>query len=882
MEVGHEVGHYRVIEHIGRGGMADVWSARDRRLNRTVAIKTIARNLASEIDPVKLFEREARTIAALEHPHILPIYDFGEHLGQLYIVMRYVSGGSVEDLLDQRGRLSIDEVLRLARPIAQALDYAHANNVIHLDLKPSNILLDSYHAPYLADFGLASVIGPEGRAANPGSGTLLYMAPEQLTAADLDRRADVFSYCVLLYHMITGQLPFDTSLPIAIKQLQEPEAELPDLAAHLAEVAPDITTILRHGTRFKLEDRAPAIMTIFNAFESAITGLRAASTASVRQSVSAAGVATQNPATRKRPDMTTDLDVDMMPTQSFDQAVFDSRVEMGKTIDLKSQPLELPSKPIAPKAPSNVPKAKPSPNTTYPLPGGSAVPADEDAQTINFGTAKFGTAPVIAAQPTAELDSAVRAAPAAPALPADVDPAARAEAILIYTQARRAWANGQGRFLIGLTPFMLIHDFYSRAGEYALELDDAGRQMFLRGALEYDFEVEFWWAQLNDENRRWVALHTLRSQNPPAQIRALRHICVLDDAETPQIPKALASLIRNETNDEVRREAIRTLEARGQVSVIRTPLQVRLDEPETTRGACWNALAFSPEIDMTLGRAALDAGDPETAEIAARAIGRIRSSVAVNQIGQHDQSPEQRAAARRALALIRDEAPMLPTEVQPRERFAAWLTNTVRRVRHQPSDALVRFLLATLGAWIGMAVYIWIVTPALPFLDPNRIGLTISVGLSFAVFFGLQVVLASELPGRLRGFWRWWGRGIAAFGIGLVIATFSWAAFTWLYLQYPPEGNIVAVGIGTALALAISVMIRLPAWVNVLLLTAGLFIPIQDAWTNQRPPILYVQPDQDAALIFLIVLLIISIGAYAPQLWALGTRAAQRTRSKRR
>ena len=212
MDVGVEFGQYRVIEHIGRGGMADVWSARDKRLNRTVAIKTVARDLSHDMNPVKLFEREAQTIANLEHPHILPIYEFGDYDGQLYIVMRYVSGGSLEDLLED-GPLPPEEVMRLARMVAQALDYAHENKVVHLDLKPSNILLDSYQLPYLADFGLATVMGPEGRAANPGSGTLLYMAPEQLTAEVLDQRADVYSFSIMLFHMMTGQLPFDAVDP---------------------------------------------------------------------------------------------------------------------------------------------------------------------------------------------------------------------------------------------------------------------------------------------------------------------------------------------------------------------------------------------------------------------------------------------------------------------------------------------------------------------------------------------------------------------------------------------------------------------------------------------------------------------------------------------
>src|SRR5215510_14423664 len=121
MDVGVEFTHYKVIEHIGRGGMADVWSARDKRLNRTVAIKTIARDLSQEsgADPIKLFEREAQTIDQLEHPHILPIYDFGEFEGQLYIVMRYVTGGSLEDVLE-RGPLPFNEVLRVGQAVSSA------------------------------------------------------------------------------------------------------------------------------------------------------------------------------------------------------------------------------------------------------------------------------------------------------------------------------------------------------------------------------------------------------------------------------------------------------------------------------------------------------------------------------------------------------------------------------------------------------------------------------------------------------------------------------------------------------------------------------------------------------------------------------------------
>lgn len=265
MDIGALVNEqYQIIEHIGRGGMADVWSARDQRLRRMVAIKTIASGLGAEIDPVTLFKREAHTIAQMEHPHILPIYDFGEYDNSLYIVMRYVTGGSLEEML-RDGSLPTDEVLRIGEAIAQALDYAHDNKIIHLDLKPPNILLDSSQAPYLADFGLATALDPQGQARNPGSGTLLYMAPEQIISETIDYRADIYSFCVMLFHMLTGQLPFDGTNPLAMAQLQAGDA-LPDLAQYVADIPQSLSDILRRGTSQNPDDRYDRHMEIMGQF----------------------------------------------------------------------------------------------------------------------------------------------------------------------------------------------------------------------------------------------------------------------------------------------------------------------------------------------------------------------------------------------------------------------------------------------------------------------------------------------------------------------------------------------------------------------------------------------------------------------------------------
>src|SRR5690606_30865134 len=141
--------------------------------------------------------------------------------------MRYVSGGSLSGWME-RGILSLEDALRVMTAMAQALDYAHERGVIHLDLKPQNILLDSNKSPYLADFGLATALDPQGRATNPGSGTLLYMAPEQLTSDSLDKRADIYSFAIMAFHILNGALPYDGITPMVMKQLQF-QQDLPEI-----------------------------------------------------------------------------------------------------------------------------------------------------------------------------------------------------------------------------------------------------------------------------------------------------------------------------------------------------------------------------------------------------------------------------------------------------------------------------------------------------------------------------------------------------------------------------------------------------------------------------------------------------------------------------
>ncbi|MCL4251380.1 MAG: serine/threonine protein kinase [Anaerolineae bacterium] len=733
MDVGVEFSYYRVIEHIGRGGMADVWSARDKRLNRVVAIKTVARDLSIDTDPVKMFEQEARTIAALEHPHILPIYDFGEYDRQLYIAMRYVAGGSLEDVLHQ-GPMPVDEALHMARSIGTALDHAHRNKVIHLDLKPSNILLDSQGQPYLADFGLAAVMDYEGRALNPGSGTLLYMAPEQVTSDLLDHRADVYSFCVLLFHIFTGTLPFDGSTPVALAQLQMGE-EMPDISAIQLGLPYEMTLLLRHGTQVDIERRPNSVMEILEQLETLLT-------------------------------------------------------------------------------PSTVTVSAAPPSPEYTITGPNA------GKTINLNAGN-----------TIPLDTA--------------EGLALREAIEIYQRARRAWAGGQGRFILGITDFILINDYYSQADIYGLELDDIGRQMMLRGALEYDYEVDFWWARLGEDAQRRVALHVVRGQNAAARVRALRRLEHLADTEPPQIPKLVAQALNLENNHAAKMAGIQVLNARAQyVELSHMTLNANTGRLSQTASVLftrtlklwtpgeWRDNVYGTEIDNTLATLALDRRDASAAELAARTIGRIRSKAALKQITRARE--EHVKGSLRALALIRDEAPSLPG-VGLDGRIYAWWANTLRRLGDQPMRMVWRFVWAFIGAALGIAQYVWFTFEQQPLFDPDRWRFTVSLGLFMGLFMGILVVLAGELPSRLRGFWPWWARLLLSAVIGIPLAIFIWGLYTYMFLSFTPEWQpLIPAGIGLALALVLSSIYRMPGWMLTLIMALATFVPLYTAYQSSR------------------------------------------------
>ncbi|MGQ0603817.1 MAG: SUMF1/EgtB/PvdO family nonheme iron enzyme [Anaerolineales bacterium] len=216
--VGRELNGYTIVELIGSGSMADVFLARQPSMNRWVAIKVLSHTLASDTQFVARFKQEAQIVAALEHPHILPVIDYGEVDDVPYLVMRYVSGGTLQDLL-HKGPLPPNDVLRYLTEIGQGLDYAHSLGVVHRDIKPKNILLDTRGNAFISDFGLAKIVRGGGLTHSGVGmiGTPHYMSPEQGRGdAAVDGRSDLYALGVMLYEMVTGRVPFDADSAVGI------------------------------------------------------------------------------------------------------------------------------------------------------------------------------------------------------------------------------------------------------------------------------------------------------------------------------------------------------------------------------------------------------------------------------------------------------------------------------------------------------------------------------------------------------------------------------------------------------------------------------------------------------------------------------------------
>lgn len=269
---GQTLEQYHVLEQIARGGMAVVYRGYDLENQRHVAIKVLANYLLQEKKFKTRFKRETELLQKLDHPHIVPILDFGKYQGSPYIVMPFLRGGTLQDRLTE-GSLSAVKGARLSEQVSVALAYAHTNGVVHRDVKTSNILLDDEGNALLSDFGFA--LWKEASIRLTGSaliGTPAYMSPEQCLGEPVDARSDQYSFAVVLYRIATGRLPFegDTPLALAMKHIQQP---LPPPRSINPKLPEGVEAVLLKALAKEPEHRFKDMNEFNAAFQAALTGV---------------------------------------------------------------------------------------------------------------------------------------------------------------------------------------------------------------------------------------------------------------------------------------------------------------------------------------------------------------------------------------------------------------------------------------------------------------------------------------------------------------------------------------------------------------------------------------------------------------------------------
>jgi len=273
---GENVGPYRIIEQLGQGGMASVFKAYHPALDRYVAIKVLHPAFMDDPSFLSRFQREARVVAKLEHPHIVPIYDFAEHHSQPYLVMKFIEGMTLKARLAE-GPLSKEGALRVVEAIGNALAYAHAQGVLHRDIKPSNVLLSPDGSIYLADFGLARIAqaGASTLSKDVLLGTPQYISPEQAKGTqELDEGTDIYSFGVVLYELVVGRVPFNADTPFSIihDHIYTP---LPLPRKVNPKVPEAVEQVLLKALAKERADRFKDVQALVKAFKGAVLGVDA-------------------------------------------------------------------------------------------------------------------------------------------------------------------------------------------------------------------------------------------------------------------------------------------------------------------------------------------------------------------------------------------------------------------------------------------------------------------------------------------------------------------------------------------------------------------------------------------------------------------------------
>ncbi|MCB0037156.1 MAG: serine/threonine protein kinase [Anaerolineales bacterium] len=263
---------YELIGELGKGGMGVVYRGRDTQLDREVAIKLLPPQLSQDPTFLQRFEREAKAVTSLEHNNIVPVYDFGQDRNQTFLIMRLLKGGDLKKKIENNP-LSVPETIRVLRQVGSALDKAHANNIIHRDLKPGNILFDDDGNAFLGDFGIVKLTNESKSFTQTGGtlGTPYYMSPEQIREPQtIDHRADLYSLGVILYEMLTGNLPYDSESSFDLQNMHV-NNPIPSLLANNSELPQALDDVIQKAMAKKREDRYDSAKALVNDLEVAAT-----------------------------------------------------------------------------------------------------------------------------------------------------------------------------------------------------------------------------------------------------------------------------------------------------------------------------------------------------------------------------------------------------------------------------------------------------------------------------------------------------------------------------------------------------------------------------------------------------------------------------------
>lgn len=264
-------GRYRLETQVGAGGMSTVHRALDEKLNRPVAVKLMHRATAADSDQLERFRREAKAVARLSHPHLVAVIDAGDDDGRPFIVFEFIGGETLKARIRRNGRLDVAESVAFAIEIARALDCAHSAGIIHRDVKPQNVLIDTEGRARVTDFGIARTMDEHGLTADGRViGTTDYVSPEQALGEQVGAASDVYSVGVVLFEMLTGGVPFTGDSPVAVAMCHVRDP-MPDVRAKRPEVSATLASIIDKATAKDLDQRYATMADLTGDLEQALT-----------------------------------------------------------------------------------------------------------------------------------------------------------------------------------------------------------------------------------------------------------------------------------------------------------------------------------------------------------------------------------------------------------------------------------------------------------------------------------------------------------------------------------------------------------------------------------------------------------------------------------